>query len=89
MTAETPPAAGRKPRIVVEFAGPGLADCQIVPDEDVTLAQLYGLAWLIDVWAREARAGQLASSATPLVAGIPDLAALLRQAGVGERPHDG
>jgi hypothetical protein len=58
--AEPAPAEpAHRPRIVIEFAGPGSADCTIVPDPDVTPSQLYGAAWLLDAGAREARARQV------------------------------
>lgn len=45
----TPPPD--KPRLVIEFSGPGQADMTIKA-EGVSPAQLYGAAWYLDAMAR-------------------------------------
>jgi hypothetical protein len=49
-------------RIVITFAGPGLADHRI-DAHGCDLAQVAAAAWILDAWARELRAaiGQRAS----------------------------
>lgn len=43
--------AQSKPRLVIEFAGPGQADMN-VKAEGVSPAQLYAAAWYLDAMAR-------------------------------------
>lgn len=73
------PEASAKPRIVIEFAGPGMADNTIAWSDGVTTGQLYGAAWVLDAAAREIRAGEVARSRGPLVAAPFDLGQLLNK----------
>jgi hypothetical protein len=77
--------APRKPRIVIEFTGPGMADCTMAPDPDVTPGMLYGAAWLLEAGARETRLRQLMSAGGGLVGAPASLGELLDQLGV-KRP---
>lgn len=50
------------PRIIVEFAGPGMADLNIRAEGPVEPAQIYAAAWLFDRWAHELRDGMIAQA---------------------------
>lgn len=54
-----PQAAPAEPagRILIEFAGPGLAE-HTINLEHVAHGQLYAAAWMLDALAHELRAGQ-------------------------------
>lgn len=65
--AEAPASA---PRIVIEFAGVGLANMTVVAP-GVKLAQLMAAAWLLDSLAREARAGAVAKEAMAGLVEVP------------------
>lgn len=62
--------AANPPRIILTFAGVGMADASIALDR-VSPAQLYMAAWLLDAIAHEARGGQLAKAALGGIVGAP------------------
>lgn len=79
--------ADERPRIILEFAGPGTADLMI-RIEGASPAQLYTAAWFLDALAHETRQGQLMQQAvTGLTVARPgapagvDTIAALRQKG--------
>lgn len=71
MTAEGQIPEPRKPQLVIEFGGVGSAEMTFRPDPDVTVAQLYAAAWLLDAWARETRAGQAVLAAQGKIQLLP------------------
>lgn len=81
---EAPPS-----RIVITFAGQDRASMDIRPEGPITVAQIYGAAWLLDTWAHETRVRELMTAGTGLVAPPADLAGLLRQLGLGGPGRDG
>lgn len=89
MTDNGQPAPERGPRIVIEFAAAGSADCTIVPEAGIGIGQLAAASWLLDAGAREARIRQLAGAGPGLAAGVPDLGALLRQLGLEGQSNGG
>ena len=54
--------ADERPRIILEFAGPGMADLTIRIDR-ASPAQLYTAAWFLGELAHETRQGQLMQQA--------------------------
>jgi hypothetical protein len=81
--SDTPPAADAKPRLVIEWAGEGLAEVAIRPEGRVSMAQLYAAAWLLEAWTREVRAQQIVGDmARQIMAPPPGLAG---QLGLGQR----
>ncbi len=58
-----PEAPAPRPTITVVFDGIGAAGCTIEASEDVQPSQIYGLAYLIDLWAREIRMSMIAQAA--------------------------
>lgn len=74
-----PPA---KPRIVIEFGGPGLADSSITWTEGMTTGQLYSAAWVLDAYAREMRAAEVLNAQRGLVVNPRDAFDILGRLGV-------
>jgi hypothetical protein len=54
-----PAPEAQLPRIVITFAGPGVADMAISPDGTVSVSQVFAAAWLLDAFAHELRAKQV------------------------------
>lgn len=48
-----------KPFILIQFDGPGMAQCSI--EATCIEAQVFGAAWLLNQWAQELRIAQVAA----------------------------
>ena len=59
MTDETKPQEPVPCRLIILFAGEGMAEATIIPEGPVTLGQIYGAAWLLEADAREVRDQQV------------------------------
>jgi hypothetical protein len=62
--AAAPSLPPERPRLIIEWAGPDSATLSIRPEGQVSIAQVYGAAWLLDAWARELRAQQVVGDLT-------------------------
>lgn len=71
------------PRIVITFAGPDRASCSITPEGQLTVAQIYGAAWLLETWAQETRTRELMQAGGGITPAGGDLPSLLRSLGLG------